>query len=36
MFALEIIWKLQRRLDTKTRIHYGIRLVGSAGSVQMK
>ena len=36
MYALEIIWKLQRRLDTKTPIHCVIRLVSSAESVQMK
>ena len=30
MYALEITWKLQRRLDTKTRIHCVIRLVSSA------
>ena len=30
--ALEITWKLQRRLDTKTLIHYVIRLVSSAES----
>ena len=27
MYAPEITWKQQRRLDTKTRIHCGIRLV---------
>ena len=32
MYALEIIWKLQRRLDTKTPIHCVIRLVSSAES----
>jgi len=31
MYALEITWKQQRRLDTKTRIHYEIRLVSFAG-----
>ena len=30
MYALEITWKQQRRLDTKTRIHCVIRLVNSA------
>jgi hypothetical protein len=35
MYDLEIIWMLQRRLDTKILIHYGIRLVSSAESVQM-
>ena len=25
MYALEIIWKQLRRLDTKTHIHYGIK-----------
>ena len=36
VYALEIIWKLPRRLDTKTLIHSEIRLVSSAESVQMK
>ena len=31
MYALEITWKLQRKLDTKTLIHCGIRLVSSVG-----
>ena len=31
-----IILKLERRLDTKTLIHLGIRLESSAESVQMK
>ena len=31
MYALETIWKLQRRLDTKTHIHFEIRLVSSTG-----
>jgi len=30
MYALETTWKLQRRLDTKTRIHFVIRLASSA------
>ena len=29
MFAQEITWKQQRRMDTKTRIHYEIRHVSS-------
>ena len=31
MYALEITWKLQRKLDTKTLIHCEIRLVSSVG-----
>jgi len=35
MYALETIWKLLSRKDTKTRLHLGIRLVSSAENVQM-
>jgi hypothetical protein len=35
MYDLEIIWMLQRRLDTKILIHYVIKPVSSAESVQM-
>ena len=31
-----IVCKQQRMLDTKTRIHFGIRIVSFADSVQMK
>ena len=36
MYALVITWKQQRRLDTKTRIHFVTRPVSSAESVRLK
>ena len=36
IYALETIWKQLRRLDTKTLIHLGIRLVSSAENAESK